>query len=67
MDKFLFKCIALGTIYIIAIILTILDFIKKYKKAKDGTEKYKYVFHIFIRIISSTIFLILFISLILKH
>ena len=61
------KIIVLGIIYIIAVLLSIFDFIKRYIKTEDSTEKYKYIFQILIRIISSTVFLILFISFILKH
>ena len=67
MENFNVKFIVLGILYIIAVTFTVLDFINKYKKAEDSTEKYKYIFQILIRIISSTVFLILFISFILKH
>ena len=60
MDKLSLKIIVLGIIYIIAVLLSIFDFIKRYIKTEDSTEKYKYIFQILIRIISSTVFLILF-------
>lgn len=56
MDKLSLKIIVLGIIYIIAVLFTVLDFINKYKKAEDSTDKYKYIFLIFVWIITSILF-----------
>lgn len=56
MDKLSLNIIVLGIIYIIAVLFTVLDFINKYKKAEDSTDKYKYIFLIFVWIITSILF-----------
>ena len=56
MDKLSLKFIVLGILYIIAVTFTVLDFINKYKKAEDSTDKYKYIFLIFVWIIKSILF-----------
>ena len=56
MENFNVKFIVLGILYIIAILFTVLDFIYKYKKAEDSTDKYKYIFLIFVWIITSILF-----------
>ena len=48
MENFNVKFIVLGILYIIAVLFTVLDFIYKYKKAEDSTDKYKYIFLIFV-------------------
>lgn len=56
MENFNVKLIVLGILYIIAVLFTVLDFIYKYKKAEDSTDKYKYIFLIFVWIITSILF-----------
>lgn len=56
MDKLSIRFIVLGIIYIIAVIITILDFIHKYKKSGNNTDKYKYIFLIFVWIVTSILF-----------
>ncbi len=56
MENFNVKFIVLGILYIIAVLFTVLDFIYKYKKAEDSTDKYKYIFLIFVWIITSILF-----------
>lgn len=56
MENFNVKFIVLGILYIIAVLFTVLDFIYKYKKAEDSTDKYKYIFLTFVWIITSILF-----------
>lgn len=56
MENFNVKLIVLGILYIIAVLFTVLDFIYKYKKAEDSTDKYKYIFLIFVWIVTSILF-----------
>lgn len=56
MENFNVKFIVLGILYIIAVIVTVLDFIKRYKKAEDSTDKYKYIFLIIVWIVTSILF-----------